>query len=651
MITSLRRQFVVFLFVLSIFYSPLLIHSVHATGERFTDNGNGTVADNQTNLIWLKDANCFGRQTWANAINSANNLASGVCGLSDDSVAGQWRLPNRREMQSLLDRSHFYPVSTFPGVPFNNVLMGAYWTSSTVASDPNRAWFVNYEGALYNYNKLESQYVWPVRSSQSVSIRVMPSGTLRSGQNVDIVTDKGGIDCLWDGVALSGVCFSSNISFGAMLTLTASLPVDTQISWGVGCDSATATTCTINSLVANIIIFPVLTSVVPQTIIFNPPTDKTYGDAPFELIASGGASGNQVTFAVTSGPGILNDNVLTIIGAGTIVITASQAGNADYSAAPDVQRIITVAKANATITFADLSQAYDGTAKNATVITSPANIGLIVSYKDAAGNSAVSPVNPGTYNILATISDSNYQGSATGTLTITKMPPIITGAALTQPNSYGWYNGNVTVHFTATDPYSLLTVTPDTILMTEGAGQSVTGTAVDKFGISASSTVSGINIDKTAPVVAITGVVNGATYNLGLVPQASYTANDALSGIATSSDSLTGGDIQGFGQFTYTITATDKAGNITVRTVEYTVNATSAGTVDLIRTLPLEPQTATILIETLTTALNFYADGKSTAGDNKMGAFINKVNAPGRNIPPDVAAILINAANYIISHN
>ena len=55
---------------------------------RFTDNGDGTVTDNLTGLIWLKDANCFGTRTWNNALSDSNGLASGSCGLTDGSNAG-----------------------------------------------------------------------------------------------------------------------------------------------------------------------------------------------------------------------------------------------------------------------------------------------------------------------------------------------------------------------------------------------------------------------------------------------------------------------------------------------------------------------------------------------------------------------------------
>src|SRR5215475_11535304 len=50
---------------------------------RFTDNNNGTITDNLTGLIWLKNASCFGTQVWDTAITSANGLANGQCGLSD----------------------------------------------------------------------------------------------------------------------------------------------------------------------------------------------------------------------------------------------------------------------------------------------------------------------------------------------------------------------------------------------------------------------------------------------------------------------------------------------------------------------------------------------------------------------------------------
>ena len=101
---------------------------------RFTDNGNGTVTDNLTRLIWMKNANAFGTLTWADALTTANTLESGTYGLTDGSKAGDWRLPNVRELQSLLDYGRTNPA--LPAVhPFTEVQSSDYWSSTTYADD------------------------------------------------------------------------------------------------------------------------------------------------------------------------------------------------------------------------------------------------------------------------------------------------------------------------------------------------------------------------------------------------------------------------------------------------------------------------------------------------------------------------------------
>ena len=77
---------------------------------RFTDNGDGTVTDNLTQLIWLKNANCFEQRTWADALTDCNTLNSGECGLSDGSEEGDWHLPNVKELQSLIHYGVFDPA-------------------------------------------------------------------------------------------------------------------------------------------------------------------------------------------------------------------------------------------------------------------------------------------------------------------------------------------------------------------------------------------------------------------------------------------------------------------------------------------------------------------------------------------------------------
>lgn len=105
-----------------------------------------------------------------------------------------------------------------------------------------------------------------------------------------------------------------------------------------------------------------------QTISFAALPDKTYGDTPFTVSATGGASGNPVTFAAEgncSSSGA-NGSTITITGAGSCKVTASQAGNANYTAAPDVARTFAINQAAATITINGYSGVYDGHAHGAT---------------------------------------------------------------------------------------------------------------------------------------------------------------------------------------------------------------------------------------------------------------------------------------------
>ncbi len=154
---------------------------------RFVDNTDGTVTDMLTGLVWLKDASCAdlagtdveGLADWTTALTAAQALADGTCGLTDISVAGDWRLPSRFELESLLDLEYISPAlsnaagtaqwaegDVFAGVQ-SGVPSGYYWSSVSYVSPPSYAWLVRlYDGYVDGIGKADTYYVWPVRGGQ-----------------------------------------------------------------------------------------------------------------------------------------------------------------------------------------------------------------------------------------------------------------------------------------------------------------------------------------------------------------------------------------------------------------------------------------------------------------------------------------------------
>lgn len=138
---------------------------------RFTDNGDGTVTDDLTGLIWLKNANCFGNTCWWYAISDCASLASGSCGLTDGSVAGDWHLPNIKELLSLIHYGFYFPGlpntagtgQWTEGDPFTGVQSALYWSCSRYG-DLGPPLCVDMSNGFVDYYLFDGSYcVWPVR--------------------------------------------------------------------------------------------------------------------------------------------------------------------------------------------------------------------------------------------------------------------------------------------------------------------------------------------------------------------------------------------------------------------------------------------------------------------------------------------------------
>ena len=144
-----------------------LERGVEWPNPRFTDNLDGTVTDNLTGLIWLRRAHCWEYYVldWYQSLDGANALQSGYCGLTDGSTPGEWRMPNRIEMLSILDMSRYNPA--LPNHhPFLYV-QNQYWTSTTDLVDGSKAFYVRVvDGESITYEKADPfavMDVWPVR--------------------------------------------------------------------------------------------------------------------------------------------------------------------------------------------------------------------------------------------------------------------------------------------------------------------------------------------------------------------------------------------------------------------------------------------------------------------------------------------------------
>ncbi len=144
---------------------------------RFTDLGNGTIRDNNTGLIWLKNAKCFRWKNFHKAMELVDELRSGQCGLSDGSIAGDWRLPTVWEWEDLFVKKYREPAlcntagtgKWKPGDPFDNVQYDYYWTGSAFPDPTGRfdhAYAVHlYYGVQHNKEQALGLFVWPVRDS------------------------------------------------------------------------------------------------------------------------------------------------------------------------------------------------------------------------------------------------------------------------------------------------------------------------------------------------------------------------------------------------------------------------------------------------------------------------------------------------------
>ncbi len=274
------------------------------------------------------------------------------------------------------------------------------------------------------------------------------------------------------------------------------------------------------------------------------------------------ASGSSVTVPVPlAGSGSGSVAYYAIDKAGNVEATNTVALKWD-NIAPTVSHVLSPTpnaahwnKADVTVTFGakddDKGSGVASVTAPVTVTTETAGQVVEGTAKDTAGNI----------------------GTDSATVKLDKTAPIIS-AAISQGTlgGDGWYVGPVTVTFTCSDALSGVAICPDPVILSANGQNSATGTATDVAGNTSTASIGGIKIDQEKPTLTTAGVnVQGGTYTVGAIPGAACTATDSFSGVASCTVTVTGGNANGVGTFTYSATALDKAGNSTTITGTYRV--------------------------------------------------------------------------------
>jgi Leucine-rich repeat (LRR) protein len=313
-----------------------------------------------------------------------------------------------------------------------------------------------------------------------------------------------------------------------------------------------------------------------QTITFEALDNKTFGDADFDLTATA-SSGLDVSYSSSDlTVATIDGSTVTIVGAGTTTITASQAGDGNYLAATEVQQTLTVEKAAQTITFGALDNKTFGDADFG--LTATVSSGLDVSYTSSdltvttIDGSTVTIVGAGTTTITASqAGDGNYLAATEvqQTLTVDKAAQTITFGALDN-KTFGDADFGLTatvssgldVSYTSSD-LTVTTIDGSTVNIIGAGTTTITASqAGDDNYLAATEVQQTLTVEKAAQTITF-GALDNKTFgdaDFGLTA----TASSSLDVSYTSSDltvaTIDGNTVTIVGAGTTTITAS-QAGN------------------------------------------------------------------------------------------
>ena len=174
-----------------------------------------------------------------------------------------------------------------------------------------------------------------------------------------------------------------------------------------------------------------------------------------------------------------------------------------------------------------------------------------------------------TPGVTLTCSATNNAGLTTTrsvTVKLDRTAPVLSAVQSPLPNANGWNNTNVTVNFACLDALSgLASLAPSVAVLTaEGAGQSAAASCTDQAGNTATTAITGINIDKTAPTLTnLTATPNPARVNTAITLAATM-ADQGGSGLAPANTAVA--PFATAGIYNLCLQARDLAGNTSPNT-------------------------------------------------------------------------------------
>jgi len=303
-----------------------------------------------------------------------------------------------------------------------------------------------------------------------------------------------------------------------------------------------------------------------QTISFTStaPVGATVGGATYTATATASPSGLPVTLtidATATSVCSISGSTVSFIGAGTCVIDANQAGNANYNAAPQAQQSFAVGKGNQTISFTSTAPAGAVVGGPTYTVTATATSGLAVAFTIDATATSVCSISGSTVSFIGAgtcVIDANQAGNANY------------NAAPQVQQSFAVSKNNQTISFTSTAPVGA-TVGGPTYTVTATASPSglpvtftIDATATSVCSI-AGSTVSFIG---AGTCVIDANQAGNANYNAAPQVQQSFAVGKGSQTISFTSTAPVGASVGGP---TYTVTATATSG----LAVTFTIDATA----------------------------------------------------------------------------